>query len=61
MRGRETTMQRRTLLLVATLAVMLLGASACAGGTTYMSVGVSAGYWGPMGPTVGIGWTGRPY
>ena len=54
-------MQRRTLLLVATLAVMLLGASACAGGTTYMSVGVSAGYWGPMGPTVGIGWTGRPY
>jgi hypothetical protein len=60
MSGRETTMQRRTLLLVAALAVLALGASACASGTTYMSVGVSAGYWGP-GPAVGIGWTGRPF
>ena len=60
MSGRETTMLRRTLLLVATLAVLVLGASACAGGTTYMSVGVSAGYWG-AGPTVGVGWTGRAW
>lgn len=60
MSGRETTMQRRTLLLVAVLAVLVLGAGACASGTTYMSVGVSAGYWG-AGPTVGVGWTGRPW
>lgn len=60
MSGRETTMQRRTLLLVAVLAVLVLGAGACASGTTYMSVGVSAGYWG-AGPTVGVGWTGRAW
>ena len=53
-------MHRRTLLLFAFLVAIALGASACAGGTTYMSVGVSAGYWG-AGPTIGVGWTGRPY
>ena len=53
-------MTRRNLLLLAALAFLALGAGACASGTTYMSVGVSAGGWG-YGPTVGVGWTGRPF
>jgi len=50
----------RRILVVATVAVALaIGLAACGGGT-YMSVGVSGGPWGVQ-PTMGVGWTGRPF
>ena len=50
---------RRFLVVAAVAAALALGAAACGGGT-YMSMGVSASPYG-VSPTIGIGWTGRPF